>query len=51
MAEEAIAGHQVVGGEVAGEESAGEVEAYLCFIFPTEKSFSKFYKITGKATN
>ena len=31
-------------------ESAGEVEAYLCFMFPTEKAFSKFYKITGKST-
>jgi len=31
-------------------ESAGEFEAHLCFMFPTEKPFSKFYKITGKAT-
>jgi len=29
-------------------DSAGESVAYLCFMFPTEKMFSKFYKITGK---
>ena len=29
----------------------GEFVAYLCFIFPNEKAFSKFYKITGKSTN
>ena len=29
---------------------AGEFDAYLCFIFPEEKPFSKFYKITGKST-
>jgi len=31
-------------------ESVGEVEAYLCVMFPKEKSFSKFYKITAKGT-
>merc|ERR1711871_873350 len=29
----------------------GEFDAYLCFMFPNEKSFSKFYKITGKSTS
>jgi len=29
-------------------DAAGEFVAYLCFMFPTEKMFSKFYKITGK---
>jgi len=33
------------------ESAAGEFEAYLCFIFPKEKMFSKFYKITGKSTS
>jgi len=28
----------------------GEFEAHMCFIFPNEKNFSKFYKITGKST-
>jgi len=28
----------------------GEFHAYLCFIFPEEKNFSKFYKITGKSS-
>ena len=30
-------------------DSAGEFVAHLCFMFPTEKAFSKFYKITAKA--
>jgi hypothetical protein len=30
---------------------AGEFESYLCFIFPNEKAFSKFYKITAKCTS
>merc|ERR1719316_1418702 len=30
------------------ESATGEFDAYLCFMFPTEKVFSKFYKITGK---
>ena len=29
--------------------ASGEFTAYLCFILPEEKSFSKFYKITGKS--
>ena len=29
---------------------AGEFVAHLCFIFPNEPNFSKFYKITGKST-
>jgi len=33
------------------EYQVGEFEAHLCFIFPSEKSFSKFYKITGKSTS
>jgi hypothetical protein len=33
------------------EFEAGEAVAHLCFIFPNEKAFSKFYKITGKATS
>jgi len=33
------------------EFEVGEFDAYLCFIFPNEKAFSKFYKITGKSTN
>lgn len=32
------------------ESAAGEFEAHLCLIFPEEKMFSKFYKITGKCT-
>ena len=32
------------------DSAVGEFDAYLCFIFPTEKAFSKFYKITGKST-
>jgi len=28
----------------------GEFDAYLGFMFPNEKAFSKFYKITGKST-
>jgi len=32
------------------EMAVGEFDAYLCFIFPDEKPFSKFYKITGKST-
>jgi len=30
------------------ESAGGESVAYLCFMFPNEKAFSKFYKITGK---
>ena len=30
------------------ESASGEFNAHLCFIFPNEKAFSKFYKITGK---
>jgi len=33
----------------APESAAGEFVGYLCFMFPTEKAFSKFYKITGKS--
>ena len=33
------------------EFEAGEFDAYLCFIFPTEKPFSRFYKITGKSSS
>ena len=29
----------------------GEYVAYLCFIFPEEKNFSRFYKITGICTD
>ena len=29
--------------------ATGEFEAYLGLIFPTEKMFSRFYKITGKS--
>lgn len=32
------------------ESEVGEFDAYLCVIFPSEKPFSKFYKITGKST-
>ena len=32
------------------DSAAGEFDAYLCFMFPTEMAFSKFYKITGKST-
>ena len=31
------------------EYAEGEFVAYLCFILPNEKTFSKFYKITGKS--
>jgi len=31
------------------EFEKGEFDAYLCFMFPNEKAFSKFYKITGKS--
>lgn len=31
------------------ESEAGEFVAHLCFMFPKEKPFSKFYKITGKS--
>ena len=31
-------------------DAAGEFNAYLGLVFPTEKVFSKFYKITGKST-
>jgi len=31
--------------------TVGEFDAYLCFMFPNEKSFSKFYKITAKSTS
>jgi len=34
----------------APESAVGEFDAYLCFMFPNEKAFSKFYKITGKST-
>jgi len=33
------------------EFAVGEFDAYLCFIFPNEPAFSKFYKITGKSTS
>ncbi len=33
------------------ESAAGEFEAHLCVIFPNEKVFSRFYKITGKSTS
>ena len=33
------------------ESATGEFVAHLCFMFPTEKAFSKFYKITGKTTS
>ena len=32
------------------EFEAGEFDAYVGLIFPNEKAFSKFYKITGKST-
>lgn len=31
-------------------ESPGEFVAYLCLMLPSEKAFSKFYKITGKSS-
>ena len=31
-------------------DAVGEFDAYLGLVFPTEKVFSKFYKITGKST-
>jgi len=33
------------------ESATGEFEAHLCVIFPNEKAFSKFYKITGKTNS
>jgi len=59
-------GHKVKGGAMTKEEmlkrvsiklkfkpesAVGEFIAFLCFIFPDDKAFSKFYKITGKSTS